>query len=51
LPTDAVDWPTVDTNAFFDVLPRGTLVDNPGPMFTRIDDDMLAAWKARFPGG
>ena len=51
LPTDTVDWPAVDTNAFFDVLPRGTLVDNPGPMFTRIDDDMLAAWEARFPGG
>lgn len=44
------DWPEKSNFNGLDILPRGKKVNNPGPMFTRIDDEMLVKWNERFPG-
>lgn len=44
------DWPEKSNFNGLDILPRGEKVNNPGPMFTRIDDEMLVKWNERFPG-
>jgi methionyl-tRNA synthetase len=48
---DATAWPEGDAAALLDALPRGRAVENPGPMFEHIDDERLASWMERFPGG
>ena len=44
-------WPDGDAAGWLDALPRGAAVANPGPMFARIDDELLAQWETNFPGG
>ena len=50
MPLSKRDWPEKSNFNGLDILPRGEKVNNPGPMFTRIDDEMLIKWNERFPG-